>query len=137
MKNMSVYKDNKRNNALITVRPPYTMAYACSDKQYITRVVPECYGYLRNINKYKFNYGINACESIKGIFGDYNNTVLIDNYLALVAAEYPLKAYDRVEVLESTAEAVINISLLKEPLLMDQRAVEAIQKNCSIYPEPK
>lgn len=134
---LSMYADSTKNSSIITARPPYMMAYGCSDKEYVTRTIPECYGYLRNISKKEFCYGNEACETLKGHFDDYHNTVLIKNYLSIVAAEYPLKAYDRMEVAESTAMAIINTYPIATPVLMSQEAVEVIQKNCGIYPEEK
>ena len=112
------------------------MAYGCSDKEYVTRVVAECYGYLRNIVKKDFCYGDKACEVVKNHFDNYHNTLILKNYLTMVVAEYPLKTYDRMEVAESTAKAIIETYLTAKPILMDQRSVEVIQKNCKIYPEP-
>ncbi len=132
---LSLYDDSAKNNAVITARPPYTMAYACSDKEYETKIIAECYGYLRNIVKKDFCYGEAACEALRGHFDDYHNTVLIRNYLSMVAAEYPLKAYDRMEVAESTAMAVIGTAAVGEPVPMSREAVEVIQRNCGIYPE--
>lgn len=132
---LGIYADSGKNNAVITARPPYVMAYACSDREYVTRIIPECYGYLRNVVKKDFCFGGKACDALKGHFDDYHNTVLIKNYLSIVAAEYPLKVYDRMEVAESTAIAVINTAPVGEPVPMSQEAVEVIQRNCGIYPE--
>lgn len=136
MLHLAIYEDVKINN-VITSRPPYVMAYACSDKEYGTRVIAECYGYLRNITKKPFVFGDEANEALRNHFDDYHNTALISNSLCVVTGPYPLKTYDRMEVAESTAEAIIETYPVAEPVTMDQRAVEVIQKNCGIYPEEK
>lgn len=134
---LSIYADNQEINNVITSRPPHVMAYACSNQEYVTRVIAECYGYLRNIVKKPYAVGEKAGELLKGHFDNYHNTALINNYVCVVTGPYPLKTYDRMEVAESTAEAIIETYPVGRPVLMDQRAVEVIQKNCGIYPEHK
>lgn len=134
---LSIYKNHDHINNVISSCPPYAMAYACSDQEYVTRVIAECYGYLRNIEKKELKSRSEMEELLKGYFDDYHNTVLIQNYACIVTGPHPLKTYDRMEVAESTAEAIIETFPVNKPVLMDQRAVEVIQKNCGIYPEKK
>lgn len=134
---LSILENNPKLNCVITARPPYMMAYGCSEINYKSAVVPECYGYLRNVEKIPFMFKEDLTQCLNGHFDDYHNTVIVQNYLSIIVSEYPLKTYDRIEVAESTAQALIETHLIKEPVMMDHRAIEAIQKNCGIYPENK
>lgn len=128
----AVYDGYLKTNSIITARPPCVMAYGCSDCEYSTRVIPECYGYLRDIQKLDFAVDKELKERLKHHFDDFNVSVLVKNRFYMVTAPFASKAYDRLEVAESTADALVNTAPVSAPVEMDEKAVEEMNKVCGI-----
>lgn len=129
---LSIYEHQPKLGSVITARPPYAMAYGACSVPYSSRFIPECYGYLRDIEKLPFCQGPALCQALEQYFDDFHVSALVQNHLFVVAAEHGLKAYDRLEVAESTAQALHTTAPVAAPVEMDDRSIQQINRKCGI-----
>ena len=73
-----------------------------------TRTIPESYLFLRDVGVVPFGLQYEDGERIAALVSPERPVALIENDGVLVLGTSVLDAFDRLEVLESTAEAVIN-----------------------------
>ena len=88
--------------------PVNATAFSVSATKLDTRTIPESYIFLRDVAVLPFAWVYDAPEKIaEEIPTSKFPIALIENDCALVMGKSILDAFDRLEVLESTAEAVI------------------------------
>ena len=104
----AIYRGHPKINAIINATPVNATAFAVSDSVLDTRTIPESYIFLRDVGKLPFREVYAAPETVAKRMRDESPVALIENDGALVLGRTILDAFDRLEVLESTAEAVIN-----------------------------
>lgn len=125
----SILDSNKDINCVITSRPPYVMAYGASDCEYTTKVVPECYWCLSAVKKFGFSFGDRLSDFLKDYFNRAHNAVIIENNMFIVTGQAPLGTYDRLEVAEATAEAIIETYPMAKPVEIDEKSVRRLDTN--------
>ena len=104
----ALYRRHPSVEAIVMATPVNATAFAVSSETLDTRTIPESYIFLRDVGTIPF-------ESIYGdpaAFADQTRpdfpVCLLENDGVMVLGKSLLDAFDRLEVLESTAEAVIN-----------------------------
>lgn len=127
------YQTNAETHALLSYRPPYAMAYAVREVPFDTEVVPECYGFLRHITCFDCTLPAQMKEALTAYFDDYHRVACFRHQLYLVGGPDLQSVYERAEILESTAEALITVLPAAQPMEMEPEAIYAIQKKCGIY----
>jgi len=104
----AIYREHPKMTAIINATPVNATAFAVSDSVLDTRTIPESYIFLRDVGKLPFREVFSAPETVAKRMRDEFPVALTENDGALVLGRTILDAFDRLEVLESTAEAVIN-----------------------------
>lgn len=103
-----IYDRLPETGAIISAQPAHASAFCMTKTPLITRTIPESYIVLNEAPKVPFARivedapKIAACMDIKKC-----PVVLIENEGALVIGRNVLEAFDRLEVLEATAEALL------------------------------
>jgi L-fuculose-phosphate aldolase len=84
------------------------MAFAVTDVEFDPRTIPESYILLRDVKR--IPYGENYTQPAKTaeVFSPSCPAVMVDNDCVIVTGESLLQAFDRLEVMESTAHSIIN-----------------------------
>lgn len=108
----AIYRSHPTMHAIINATPVNATAFAASVSVLDTRTIPESYIFLRDVGKLPFREVYSAPETVAKRMRDDFPVALIENDGALVLGRTILDAFDRLEVLESTAEAVINARAL-------------------------
>jgi L-fuculose-phosphate aldolase len=72
------------------------------------RTIPESYIFLRDVGRASFGVQYVEPERLADLLSPDRPVLLLENDGAMVVGTSPLDAFDRLEVLESTAEALIN-----------------------------
>lgn len=127
-----IYKANSDIHAVINASPMYLMTYAVTSAAFNTKVIPECYKIVREVNKSEFAYGIEDYKRIAGEFTDKCPTMIIKNDCFIVTGETILNAYDRIEVAEATSKGLIDTAEIGEAVTIDEKDIERF--NRMIYP---
>jgi L-fuculose-phosphate aldolase len=102
-----IYQRHPGIRAIVNATPVNATAFSASACRLDTRTIPESYVFLRDVAVLPFAWVYDAPEKIASAMTPEFPVALIENDCALVLGTTVLDAFDRLEVLESTAEAVI------------------------------
>jgi L-fuculose-phosphate aldolase len=102
-----IYRKHPEIRAIVNATPVNATAFSASAARLDTRTIPESYIFLRDVAVLPFSWVYDAPEKIAAAMTPEFPIALIENDCALVLGKTILDAFDRLEVLESTAEAVI------------------------------
>lgn len=102
-----IYEKHPDVGAVILAQPEHASAYCMSDAELCTRTIPESYLVLLDAPKVPFARIVEDADLLAGKV-DLKTcpVILIENEGALVVGKNLLDAFDRLEVLEATAEAL-------------------------------
>ncbi len=119
----AIYRRHPSIQAVAMATPVNATAFAVSDEVLDTRTIPESYIFLRDVAVIPFETVYGDPEAFAaGCRPDYPVS-LLENDGVLVLGKSLLDAFDRLEVLESTAEAVINSRPLGAVRPMDDEVI--------------
>jgi L-fuculose-phosphate aldolase len=102
-----IYQKHPGIRAIVNATPVNATAFSASATRLDTRTIPESYIFLRDVPVLPFSWVYDSPEKIAETMTPEFPIALIENDCALVLGKTILDAFDRLEVLESTAEAVI------------------------------
>jgi L-fuculose-phosphate aldolase len=123
-----IYQRNPKVNAIVFAHPVNATAFSVTNVPFDTRTIPESYVFLQDVNRVP--YGVQYRED--GGIADYISTAtpaaILENDGVLVTGSSVLDAFDRLEVLESTAEAVINARSIGKVSSMPDNVIEELCK---------
>lgn len=104
----AIYRRHPEVQAVVNAIPVNATAFSVTATPLDTRTIPESYLFLRDVGVIPFGLQYEDGERIAALVSPLRPVALIENDGALVLGTSVLDAFDRLEVLESTAEAVIN-----------------------------
>ncbi|MGC4002676.1 MAG: class II aldolase/adducin family protein [Pirellulales bacterium] len=104
----AIYQKHPFAGAIVFAHPVNATAFSVTDAALDARTIPESYIFLRDVGRLEYGMqygdGVRLAESV----GPENPVAILENDGVLVVGTTVLDAFDRLEVLESTAEALIN-----------------------------
>lgn len=124
----SIYEKHPHVNSIIIAHPPNIMAFAVTDVPFDSRTIPESYILLRNIPKLPFGSSFMQPQLTADIFRADTPIVMVENDCLIVTGGSLLNAYDRLEVAEFSAKAIISSRVLGEVVIIDDQKVEDLKK---------
>ncbi len=121
-----IYQKHPDIRAIVNATPVNATAFAASSSLLDTRTIPESYIFLRDVAVFPFQWIYESPEKIADAITPEFPIALIKNDCALVIGSSILDAFDRLEVLESTAEAVILSRSLGEVRPMGKEIIDEL-----------
>jgi L-fuculose-phosphate aldolase len=121
-----IYQRHPKISAIVNATPVNATAFSASHQKLDTRTIPESYIFLRDVAVLPFSWVYHAPEKIAESMTPEFPICLIENDCALVLGTTILDAFDRLEVLESTAEAVILSTSLGEVRPMGDEVIDEL-----------
>ena len=103
----AIYRAHPTINAIVNALPINATAFSVSDAQLDTRTIPESYLFVKEVSKVPFQRFYGDAEELGNVVAPDRPVVLLEHNGALVAGRTVLDAFDRLEVLEATAAAII------------------------------
>jgi len=124
-----IYAANPEVGAIINAQPMCASAFCMTDTEFSTRTIPESYLVLSDSPKVPFACVVNDAEALAAKMSLKKCPVLlIENEGTLIVGRTLLEAFDRLEVLEATAEA-LQLSRPLGPLVpMPESALAELRK---------
>lgn len=124
-----IYELNPEVGAIINAQPMCATAFCMADAPFSTHTIPESYLVLGDAPKVPFACVVNDAEELAARMSQKKCPVLlIENEGALIVGRTLLEAFDRLEVLEATAEA-LQLSRPLGPLVpMPESALTELRK---------
>lgn len=134
MLHKKIYQENPDINAIIMAAPENAMVFAVTDLEYDLKTIPECYIVLReDITKFPFGATINKQEDLAEYFKLKSPVAIVENDCYICTGNSLFNAFDKLEVVEFSAAAVINAKLLGGELKpINQKQVREIKERFGI-----
>jgi L-fuculose-phosphate aldolase len=114
----AIYARHPEVAAVINAYTVNATAFSVVDAELSARTIPESYLLLRDVQRIPFGLQFGDGSEVAGRVSMEQPAALMDNDGVLVCGTSVLDAFDRLEVLESTAETVINGRLIGNPVPM-------------------
>ena len=103
-----IYETHPEIRAILLAQPVHAMAFAVTNEKFDPRTIPESYILLRDVKRLPYGKIYTHQEETAHDFDVAHPAVMVDNECVIVTGETLLKAFDRLEVMESTAHSIIN-----------------------------
>ena len=121
-----IYRKWPEFRAIVNAMPVNATAFAVTNHPLDARTIPESYLFLRDVGSIKFGMQFSSPGRIAEAVSPDRPVALIENDGVLVAGRNVLDAFDRLEVLEATAEAIINARGVGQLRPMDNASIEQL-----------
>ena len=119
----AIYSRHPLVGAVINACPVNATAFSMTDAPLDTRTIPESYVVVRRVGRVEYDLAFQDADEVAGRISPATPALLLQNDGVLVTGKSVLEAYDRLEVLESTAEALIDCRALGELCRMPDRVI--------------
>jgi len=123
----AIYKMHPDINSVIIAHPPNIMAFAVTDVEFETKIIPESYIQLRNIKKLPFGSSFMQPEMTAKSFSPSSPIIIIENDCLIVTGDSLLNAFDRLEVAEYSAKALLSARELGDLVAISNKEIEEIE----------
>lgn len=135
MLHKKIYEENPDINAIIMAAPENAMVFAVTDLEYDLKTIPECYIVLReDIAKFPFGTTIDNQEKLAQYFKTKSPVAIVENDCYICTGATLFNAFDKLEVVEFSAEAVMNAKLLGGKLKpINKKQVQEIKERFDIF----
>lgn len=124
----AIYAAHPEMQAVINALPVSATAFCVSESLLDTRTIPESYLFLKDVPKFGYETVLRDPEAVARAMGPDNPVALLEHNGALVAGKTVLDAFDRLEVLEATAEAIIQSKPLGDITPMADTVIDELVK---------
>jgi L-fuculose-phosphate aldolase len=123
-----IYENHPHINSIIIAHPPNIMAFAITSAIFDSRTIPESYIMLRNIAKLPFGSSFMEPEKAAAVFTKKTPLALVSNDCVIVTGNSLINAFDRLEVAEYSAKAIIASKNIGEVVMIDNERIAEIEK---------
>ncbi|MEZ6127910.1 MAG: class II aldolase/adducin family protein [Planctomycetaceae bacterium] len=127
----AIYNRHPAVQAIVFAHPVNATAFSVTDTLFDVRTIPESYVFLRDVNRVPYGIQYRDDGSIADYLSPTNPAAILENDGVVVTGRSVLDTFDRLEVLESTAEAVINARSVGEICAMPPATIEEL---CAAFP---
>jgi len=128
-----IYARHPQIGAIINAQPAHASAFCMTDAPLSTHTIPESYVVLNNAPKLPFLRIVEDATEIASKLSPAScPVILIENEGAVVTGRTLLEAFDRLEVLEATAEALLLSRPLGPLVPMPAAAIDELRRAFNI-----
>ncbi|MDX1962683.1 MAG: class II aldolase/adducin family protein [Pirellulales bacterium] len=124
----SIYRQHAEVRAIVLAHPVHATAYSVTHEALDARTIPESYIFLRDVRRIAYGPHFGAGTAVAEVVGPQQPAAIIDNDGVLVLGKSVLDAFDRLEVLETTAEALIHSRALGPVTVMGDTVIEELRR---------
>jgi len=104
----AIYRAHPEVGAIVNAYPVNATAFSVTGADLDSRTIPESYVVVRHVGRAPFGLQFEDGRDLAGMLTPERPALILENDGVLVTGADVLEAFDRLEVLESTAEAIIN-----------------------------
>jgi L-fuculose-phosphate aldolase len=104
----AIYRQHPAIASIINAYPVNATAFSVTGVPLDTRTIPESYVVVRHVGRVPFGMQFEDGKELAHVLSPKQPALILENDGVLVTGTDILEAFDRLEVLESTAEAIIN-----------------------------
>lgn len=122
-----IFAQHPEMNAVLIAHPPNLMAFNITKTVLDTHVIPEAYVLLRDIATVDTETGFSNYSKLASVLSASCPLCMVDNNGIIVTGETLLKAFDRLEVAEFSAKAVLGSFQLGEVNAIGQKDIDELK----------
>ncbi len=123
-----IYRVNPEISAVLLAHPMHAMAFAVTDTQFDPRTIPESYILLRDVKRISYEDYYQNQAGAAEYFGEATPAAMVENSCVIVTGNTLLQAFDRLEVMESTAHSIINAAAVGEIVHISPEEVDDLKE---------
>lgn len=124
----AIYRKHPDIQAIVFAHPVNATAFSVTDSTFDTRTIPESYLFLRDVRQVPYGVQYRNDGAVADFVSPASPAAILENDGVLVTGSSVLDAFDRLEVLESTAEAVINARAIGEVSAMPDSVIQQLRE---------
>ncbi|MDF1513937.1 MAG: class II aldolase/adducin family protein [Anaerolineae bacterium] len=124
----TIYNDHPDIYAVITTQAPSATAFSVTGQKLDTRTIPESYLVLRDIPLIKYGSQYGKGKSLSAVLASDVPVVLLENDAILTTGQDLPQAFDRLEVAEFSARALIYSTQIGSLKPIGPQALEELEK---------
>lgn len=128
----AIYEQNPELSCIVTAQSPAATAYAIANHHLDTRTIPESYIMLRDMPTLPYGIQFTSPETIASKVSLNQPVVLLQNDCILAVGKSVLQAFDRLEVAEFSAKALLDSLHLGPLQSMDDSSIHALKEAFSL-----
>jgi L-fuculose-phosphate aldolase len=125
----NIYEKHPYINSVIIAHPPSIMAFAVTEGPFDSRTIPESYILLRNVPKLPYGSSFMQPAMTAETFSRSTPLVIVENDCVIVTGSSLLNAFDRLEVAEYSAKAIISSRHIGEIVSINDQEIAEIEEN--------
>ena len=123
-----IYAQQPHVNSIIIAHPPCLMSFAVTNEPLDSRTIPESYILMRTIPKLEFGSNYLKPKETASVFKANTPIAIIKNDCVIVTGDSLLNSFDRLEVAEYSARAIIAAKDLGEVVAINDQEIEEIEE---------
>jgi L-fuculose-phosphate aldolase len=124
----AIYRQHPWVGAIVNACPVNATAFSVTGADFDPRTIPESYIVLRHVGRVPYGVQFRDPRAVADDLSPTQPALLLENDGVMVAGRTVLEAFDRLEVMESTAEALINGRLLGDVQHMPGAAIDELTR---------
>ena len=130
----AIYAAHPELNAIIVAHPPAMLAFAVTHARFDSRVIPESYILLRDIEQLRYGVSYSDYAAVVDALSPATPNVLIRNEALIVTGASLLEAFDRLEVAEYTAESILSARSLGPVVAIGDDEIKDLERAFHLPP---
>lgn len=124
----ALYRRHPEIQAIVFAHPICATAFSVTGAAFDARTIPESYLLLRDVSRVPFGLPFRDPAALAELVTPRRPVAILENDGVLVAGTSVLDAFDRLEVLESTAEAILSAGSLGPVRTMPEAVIEELDR---------
>jgi L-fuculose-phosphate aldolase len=104
----AIYRAHPQVQAIVNAHPIHATAFSICNRAVDTRAIPESYVFIREVSRLPFEMPLKDPEAVARRLTPRNPAAVLCNNGVMVVGRSVLSAFDQLEVLEYTAEALVD-----------------------------
>lgn len=124
-----IYKKHPEINSVVIAYPPNVMAFNITGQEFDSRIIPESYIMLRDIPRLPFAAAYSEPKTVADTINESTPVVMVQNSCLITTGVSQLQAFDRLEVAEFSAKALIFSKQLGDIVKITPEQVEEINES--------
>lgn len=127
-----IYRTHPGIGSVVTAFPPELMAFAVTGTKFSSRIIPEIYMVMQDVVSLPQAQYAGKPDEIAAVFDGRTSVAVLEGGGVIVTAPSLLKAYDRLEVAEYSARAILESSQLGNVVEITEKQVDEIMVQCHL-----
>ncbi|UOQ86465.1 class II aldolase/adducin family protein [Gracilibacillus salinarum] len=123
-----IYEKHPHIESIILAHPPHVMAFAVTDAELDSKTIPESYILMRDIPKLPAISPHTDPEKVADVFTPATPIAIVENECVIVTGSDLLNAFDRLEVADYSARALIASKDLGDIVQIDDQSISELEQ---------